>query len=286
MSTHNHLAAQVCGNRVENNVGPGILTFGGYGGATDNRTDVTIKDNLVTGNQNPSDVAGIAMVGGFASSSNQVAADLLSNSITGNNGTGISVGSGLDNSTNNDVAVTIRDNTLENNAGVGIITYGEIGALFLPGGNGANNILDAHIERNTVKNATLFGIAVVGGAGSFDGAPIKIANNNTVTAVIKDNTVTGTVGEGILLNAGGSGAANTNDVEVTVKKNTVCGSATLDIHAIGGFFGIPFLLAPNQGTGNTVAGKITKNTADSVVVENGVAGNSATVTQFKNDPCL
>jgi len=35
-----------------------------------------------------------------------------------------------------------------------------------------------------------------------------------------------------------------------------------------------------------VAGTITKNTANSAVVENGVAGNSATVTQFKNDPCL
>jgi hypothetical protein len=76
-----------------------------------------------------------------------------------------------------------------------------------------------------------------------------------------------------------------------VKKNTVCDSdsATTDIHAIGGFLGIPFLLPPNLGTGNTVEGKITKNTADSVVVEegrqNGVPANTATVTQVKNDPC-
>ena len=122
--------------------------------------------------------------------------------------------------------------------------------------------------------------------GSFDGAPIKVANNNEVTAVVTDNTVTGTVGEGMLLSAGGSGVANTNDVEITVKKNTVCGSAAVDVHAIGGFFGIPILLPPNQGTGNTVEGNITKNTSTTVVVENGVAGNSATVTQIKNDPCL
>jgi len=69
------------------------------------------------------------VLGGFAASSNQVAADLLSNTITNNNGTGITVGSGLDNSSNNDVAVTIHDNTLENNTGPGIVTYGGIGAF-------------------------------------------------------------------------------------------------------------------------------------------------------------
>lgn len=285
VSTNNHLTAQVRGNRVENNVGPGILTFGGYLGATDNHSDITIKDNIVTGNQNPGDTAGIAVLGGFASSSNQVAANLLSNTITNNNGNGISVGSGFESSSGNDVAVTIRDNTLENNAGVGISSYGGFGAVFFPDGNSSNNILDARITRNTVKNASLFGIAVFGGLGSFDGAPTKVANNNAVTAVVMDNTVTGTVGEGMLLSAGSFGVANTNSVAVTVKKNTVCGSAATDVHAIGGFFGIPALLPPNQGTGNTVEGAITKNTADSVVVENGVTGNSVTVTQINNAPC-
>jgi hypothetical protein len=111
------------------------------------------------------------------------------------------------------------------------------------------------------------------------------ASDNRLDVLIKDNIVTGTVGEGLLLSAGGSGVANTNDVEVTVKKNIVCGSAATDVHAIGGLLGIPSLLPPNQGTGNTIGGEITKNTATTVVVENGVAGNSATVTQFKNTPC-
>jgi hypothetical protein len=292
VSSNNYLTAQVRGNRVENNVGPGISTAGGWGGAADNRSDITIKDNLLTGNQNPNNTAGISVLGGFAASSNQVAANLLSNTITSNNGGGITIGSGLDNSSNNDVAVTIRDNTLENNAGPGMFTYSGFGALFLPGGNSSGNILDARIVRNTVKNAALFGISVFGGVGSFDGAPIKVANNNGVTAVIKDNTILGTVGEGLLLSAGGPGVANTNAVEVTVKKNTVCDSAAMDIpdvHAIGGFFGIPALLPPNQVTentpGNTLGGEIAKNTADTVVVENGVAGNSATVTQLNNTLC-
>ena len=170
-------------------------------------------------------------------------------------------------------------------AGVGILTYGAIGALFFPGGNSSCNILDIRIVRNTVKNAALFGIAVFWGTGSFDGAPLKVADHKVVNAIVTDNTVTGTIGEGMLLNAGGSGVANINDVEVTVKKNTVCGSAVMDIHAIGGSFGIPALLPPNQGTGNMVEGSITKNAASTVVVENGITGNSATVTQSKNTPC-
>ncbi|MGE0827331.1 MAG: right-handed parallel beta-helix repeat-containing protein [Candidatus Binatia bacterium] len=283
VSTNNHLTALVRGNRVENNVGPGILTYGGLGGATDNQVDVTIKDNSITGNQNPGNTAGIAVLGGFVASSNQVAAELLNNTIVANTGNGITVASGLDNSSDNDVAVTIRDNTLENNTGVGIVTYGGFGALFFPSGDSSNNILDARIERNTIKNAPRFGLLVFGGLGSFDGAPTKVANNNAVTAVVKDNTITGTVGEGMLLSAGGPGVANTNSIEIAMKKNTVCNSAVLDIHAIGGFLG--GLLPPNQGAGNSVAGKIAKNTATTIVVEDGVPGNVANVTQSKNDPC-
>ena len=57
-----------------------------------------------------------------------------------------------------------------------------------------------------------------------------------------------------------------------------------DIHAIGGLLGNPFL-TDNTGTGNELEGDISKNTASTVVVEDGVAGNSAEVTQFHNDPC-
>jgi hypothetical protein len=64
--------------------------------------------------------------------------------------------------------VTIRDNTLENNAGSGMFTFSGFGALLFPGGNSSGNTLDARIERNTVKNAFLFGIAVLGGVGLVD----------------------------------------------------------------------------------------------------------------------
>jgi hypothetical protein len=292
---HEMTDVTIAGNTVSGTTGVGIVAFGGLrnpfdptdDGATDNRLEVTIKDNLVTGNSNPGDFAGIAIVGGaFSSSNNQVTAHLLDNTITDNNGNGIAAGAGLENSSHNRVEVKIRGNTLENNAGLGIFTYGAIGAAFSPSGESSGNILDARIERNTVQNAFLFGLWVTGGIGSFDGGLAGVADDNAVSAVVKDNTVTGTTGEGIHLEAGGSGEANDNDVDVTVRKNTVCGSTppNADIHAIGGLLGNPVLI-DNTGTGNVLEGQIFENTATTVTVAEGTLGNTAIVTEFNNDPC-
>jgi hypothetical protein len=149
----------------------------------------------------------------------------------------------------------------------------------------SGNSLDAWIEKNTVQNAFLFGIGVTGGIGSFDGLAGKVADNNEVGAVVKDNVVIGTIGEGIHLDAGGSGVANANKVEVRAQKNTVCGSADADIRALGGLLGNPFL-PDNSGTKNMLEGKIFQNTATTVTVANGTLRNTADVTQFKNNPCL
>jgi hypothetical protein len=54
------------------------------------------------------------------------------------------------------------------------------------------NTLDARIKHFSVKNASVFGIWVNGGIGSFDGALDKVANGNGVNAVVTD-TVTGTL---------------------------------------------------------------------------------------------
>jgi hypothetical protein len=132
----------IAGNTVSENT-IGILAFGGErnpfdptdDGASDNRLDVTIKDNLVTGNSNPGGTAGIVLLGGLSSSyRNQVTATLLDNTVTDNTGAGIAVGAGQENSSQNRVAVKIRGNKLENNAGVGIFAFGAIGALFSPNG--------------------------------------------------------------------------------------------------------------------------------------------------------
>ena len=283
-------------NIVSNNPSAGILGVGGVfnrfdptdDGSSDNVLDVLIKNNTIANNSNPGATAGIAIVGGFFTSSrNQVTARILNNYVLNNNGNGILVESGQENSSDNDVVATIRGNTVENNNGVGILALGAIGAAALPGGDSSRNSLDARIEQNTVNSTSpfLFGIWVAGGIASFDGAPTKIANANEVNAVVTKNTVTGTSFlEGIHLEAGGSGVANDNVVEALVEKNTVCGSAGVDIHAFGGLLGNPFF-PNNAGAGNELEGEIVKNTATTIVVEDGVAGNSADMEQDKNIPC-
>jgi hypothetical protein len=92
------------------------------------------------------------------------------------------------------------------------------------------------------------------------------------------------LGEGIHLEAGGSGEANANAVDVRVSKNTVCGSTDADIRALGGLLDNPFL-PDNTGTGNELTGKLFHNTAKTVTVADGTPENTANVTQFQNVPC-
>ena len=99
--------------------------------------------------------------------------------------------------------------------------------------------------------------------------------------MIEGNTV-----NGIALNAGGAGLANANTAEVRVAHNTVCNNGT-DIVGEGGASAHP-PLPPNLGIGNLLQGQIFQNTATVVVqdgVQNGMPGNTAAVTQFKNEPC-
>ncbi len=277
-SSRNHVTAQVRNNTITDNDGRAIFAGAGVVGGSDNHLDVTTSNNIIKCNSTPGDTVGIAIDGGVLSSGNHIEAAVLNNTITDNIGIGIGVGAGINNSSHNDVEVAIRDNTLENN-GPGILTFGGIGAAFgLPSGDSSGNSLDARIVHNTVKNALGFGIFGYGGVGSFDGTAGKTANNNELDIVMSNNTITGTIGEGIHLEAGSTGLASNNEVEIRVRKNTVCGSAAADIDALGG--------APsNQGTGNKVEGEIRKNTATTVVVDNGVAGNVAQVAQSKNVAC-
>ena len=96
---------------------------------------------------------------------------------------------------------------------------------------------------------------------------------------VENNTV-----GGIQLLAGGTGLASANTTEVRVAHNTVCSNGA-DILGEGGFSGDILFPAPNTGTGNVLTGEIFKNTATTVTVQDGVPGNTATMTQFDNDPC-
>lgn len=66
--------------------------------------------------------------------------------------------------------------------------------------------------------------------------------------------------------------------------NTVCNNTPTDIRGEGGLTGSPGF-SPNLGAGNVLTGEIVKNTATTVTVADGAPGNTATVTQFKKDPC-
>ncbi len=277
-SSRNHVTAEVGNNTITDNDGRAIFAGAGVVGGSNNQLDLTTEGNIIKRNSTPGDTVGISIDSGVLSSGNHVEAAVRNNTIADNTGTGIGIGGGINNASHNEVDVLIRDNTLENNDGAGILTFTGIGAAFgLASGDSSSNSLAARIEQNAVTKAAI-GILVWGGVGSFEGGPGKTANTNETAIVMANNTITGMLVDGIHVEAGSSGVANSNEVEIQARQNTVCGSAAADIHAIGG--------APtNQGTGNTVEGEISQNTATTIVVENGVAGNVASVAQSNNVAC-
>jgi hypothetical protein len=252
LGDHNVISdATLARNTVSGNTVFGINVLGGYAGADDNTLDVSIKDNTVTDN----DLVGIRVI------------------------------AGQDNSSNNHVAARIEENTLERHQFYGIATVAGEGAVDFPTGTSNHNVLDVRLERNTVRSQTGRGIAVSVGVASPDGRAGSVADNNQANARVAHNTVEYNTDRGIELSAGGIGLASANTLEVRVAHNTVCNNAGTDIVGEGGFTGNILFPVPNLGTGNVLAGEISKNTATMVTVADGTPGNAATVTQVNNDPC-
>jgi hypothetical protein len=176
-------------------------------------------------------------------------------------------------------------------AGISVLHYGIAavageGAVNFPTGTSNQNVLDVRIERNTVKDHTGGGITVCGGVGSPNGRAGAVADNNQTHAIVVQNTVADNTERGIELCAGGFGLASANTVAVWVAHNTVCNNPGTDILGEGGFTGNVLFPVPNAGTENVLEGEIFHNTATTVVVTDGTPGNTADVTQFKNDLCL
>jgi hypothetical protein len=252
LGDHNILSdTTIARNTVSNSTFFGINVNGGFGGADGNTLDFDIKDNTVTDN-------------------GQV---------------GIRVITGQDNSSNNHAVARIYGNTLERNQLYGIAAAAGEGAVNFPTGTSNQNMLDVRIEQNTVKDHTGGGIAVCGGVGSPNGRAGAVADNNQTNAIVVQNTVEDNTDRGIELCAGGFGLASENTLDVRVARNRVCNNPGTDILGEGGFTGNVLFPVPNAGTGNVLEGEIFKNTATTVTVQNGTPGNTATVTEFKNDPC-
>jgi hypothetical protein len=183
------------------------------------------------------------------------------------------------------VVARIRANTVERNQVFGIAATAGQGVDTLPIGASNHNVLDVWIKHNTVRDHLVgSGILVNGGVGSGDGRSNAIADGNQARAIVKHNVVEGNAVRGISLFVGGPGLASDNTVDVRVAHNTVCNNGA-DIFGEGGFTGSVLNPTPNMGTGNVLTGKIVQNTATTVMVEDGIPGNTADVTQFHNDPC-
>ena len=241
-------------------------------------SDATVARNTVSGNT----FVGIPPLAAlWGADENTLEVAVTDNTVTDNGFDGINLRAGQDNSSHNHVVARIRGNTVERHQHYGVIALAGIGADNFETGTSNNNVLDVRIERNTVASQAGVGIGVSGAAG---GQPGGVADGNQTSAVVMHNTVANNTLRGIELLAGDVGLASANTTAVRVAHNTVCDNGT-DIIGEGGFSGDVLFPVPNQGTGNVLEGAIFQNTATTVVVEDGVAGNSAEVTQSKNVPC-
>ena len=219
-----------------------------------------------------------------------VEAEIARNTLSGN-GNSISIfgGSnfgcpdGLEPTSQNHLTVTITDNVSEDERWNGLIIQG--GSV-----DANNNTVTATVTGNTVLRSGANGIAVVGGHSNYidaNGMEVStaVANGNTVTAMLANNRVEGAMWQGLAFLAGDAGAISNNMVEIEAQNNIVCGSGGLDIWGQGGVTNDENPFWANAGTGNALTITLTDNSAGSVSVEDGVAGNTAMLTKSGTQPC-
>jgi CSLREA domain-containing protein len=257
----------------------GIDVLGGGEGTDGNTIDnVVIRDNTVTDNNNPGSTAGIVVIAGIDSSSGNsvTGVQINTNQIRDNNGTGVAVISGENNSSDNTVTVSLDGNEISGNQGIGIFAAGGFGS-FSPDpaiGTSNDNDLNLTLMDNDIVDNTATNVSLAGGLASLDGRAGTVANNNTVTTTISDNTIENAGNVGIVLLGGSVGSASDNTLDATIDQNpSICGNTGGDLYAAGGFLGNATFPA-NTGTDNHVAVTLTSNTITSVTAENGAGTNS------------
>lgn len=264
----------------------GIVVIGSANVASNNQvTNVQVSNNTVEDNLG----GGAVYVGGgvVSADSNTVSATVYHNTVSNNAGSGIGIISGLDNSSNNtNVTVSVTENTVDDNEDDGIFAVAGVGAFLDPTGTSTGNILNITIDQNFARNNGRNGLNIAGAGASGDSRKDTEANNNQTNATVTNNTVANSTAAGMFLIGGSTGEANNNTLTLVgdASGNSVCANGLVDIRAVGGFKGNnPF--PRNKGTGNTVTGTLNNNTATTVEIEDGIAGNTATVTETNTTAC-
>ncbi len=248
-------------------------------------TQLRILENQAFDNGN-----GILVQGGrCGATGNRLEAEIARNTLS-RNGTSITVQGGskrdcgeepLPPTSQNHLTVAITDNVSEDAGWTGIAIQG--GYV-----DAHNNTVTATLTGNTVLGGG-HGLYIRGGEANYTDdhgmeVTTAMANGNTVTATLTNNRLEGAMYSELQIAAGGAGSASDNTVEITAENNIVCGSED----SLWGPAGVPNDENPfwaNTGTGNTLTVTLLDNTMDAVNVEDGVAGNTAMLTESGTQPC-
>ena len=310
---------QVTDNVIRNSDGGGIITnmrpFVGGTPEDTSITNTTIQGNEVSENAwagmvarffttNNSTITGLRILenhafdngGGISieggrcgATGNTLEAEIARNTLSGS-GTGIGVQGGsnsfcgsedLSPASQNNVTVTITDNVSEDARWNGISIEGGVR-------DANNNTVTATLTGNTLLGGN-HGLRIRGGEANYTDAEgmevtTAVANGNTVTATLTNNRLEGAMYAELDVTAGGHGSASDNTVDVTIENNIVCGSRD-SLWGQGGQTNDENPFWANAGTGNTLTVSLTDNSAGKVNVVDGVAGNTAMLTESGTRSC-
>lgn len=250
--SHGIRGIQVRENSILSNLSAGVV-IANVCGVVDSVIEAEVLDNLVFSNGGPGRRPGMALLGG----------------------SNLDCPPATSRTESNRLAATVSRNRLGSNSGGDIVVAGgQVGARA--------NSAAVTLEGNISGESTLFGIAVVGGQGTYDGQTDE-AIENSVRAALSMNDVRGAQG-GILIVAGGGGPSDSNRIELIAETNRACMSSISDISCLGAFPGLLNFPA-NEGSGNVVSGVIRDNEASVVVADPGVPGNSCNAVLESNRIC-
>jgi len=262
---NNTVDARLLGNVITNAEGEGVLISAGVENTQGNIVMAELRENEVQNSR----FYGMRIEGGsFTANANMVEALVGENVVTGSGADGIFIESGSVTSLNNIIHSDIHGNELRGNGGKGA-------SLSSGFADAQNNMILGTVQRNVVQNNTLSGIGLIAG---------WLASNNTVSALVTDNSVSNSGDHGIVVTGGtaesresATGETRNNEITGEILRNVVQGSGLEGIAVFGGMDN-----SSGTVTENRAQQTITTNTADGIRCEAGLAGNTATCTIANN----